>query len=286
MNTLQAHTEMIKKHHPGWFGIIGMALTYFTLYVLNLILPLTSSPIFHYNNFTSRIWSWSEFALTGAAVVVLFKLRTVSMQSILSAVLLASLSAVSIYLRNSGLTDALQEGLIVFVTFLAGSAIFQRVNGQTIAALQNGTANVILSILFGIMVAIPFAVINNLFFYFNSGHVTFRDGFVSALLALSPGISEEIIFRYFVVALCSQWLQNESKQRLGFFAAVLLAVVPHSLNHLPDLFITNPATALFMLAATCLLFGLPMAVLQVKKNLESAIAFHWFIDFARFLFGY
>ena len=32
--------------------------------------------------------------------------------------------------------------------------------------------------------------------------------------------------------------------------------------------------------------GLPMAVLQVKRNLETAIAFHWFIDFARFLFGY
>jgi len=37
---------------------------------------------------------------------------------------------------------------------------------------------------------------------------------------------------------------------------------------------------------TGLLFGLPMAVLQIKKNLESAIAFHWLIDFARFLFGF
>lgn len=182
--------------------------------------------------------------------------------------------------------DVVQEGLVVFATFLAGSAIFQQTNGPTIAAFQNGPATILHSLLFGIAVAIPLAAVNNLFFYFRSGHVTFRDGFISALLALSPGISEEIIFRYFVIALCSQWFQTESKQRLGFLAAVFLAVVPHSLNHLPDLFFINPAMALFMFAATCLLFGLPMAVLQLKRSLETAIAFHWFIDFARFLFGY
>jgi hypothetical protein len=41
-----------------------------------------------------------------------------------------------------------------------------------------------------------------------------------------------------------------------------------------------------MLFVTSLLFGLPMAVLLIKKNLEAAIAFHWLIDFARFLFGF
>lgn len=40
------------------------------------------------------------------------------------------------------------------------------------------------------------------------------------------------------------------------------------------------------LTATSLLFGLPMALLHIKRNLETAIAFHWFIDFARFLFGF
>jgi hypothetical protein len=44
--------------------------------------------------------------------------------------------------------------------------------------------------------------------------------------------------------------------------------------------------ALVLLVATSLLFGLPMAMLQIRRNLESAIAFHWFIDFARFLFGF
>jgi hypothetical protein len=66
----------------------------------------------------------------------------------------------------------------------------------------------------------------------------------------------------------------------------MLAVVPHSLNHLPDLFLENPLMGLAMLLATSLLFGSPMAVLQIKKNLEAGIAFHWLIDFARYLFGF
>lgn len=40
------------------------------------------------------------------------------------------------------------------------------------------------------------------------------------------------------------------------------------------------------MTATSLLFGLPMALLQLRRNLETAIAFHWFIDWIRFLFGY
>ncbi|MBI5034295.1 MAG: CPBP family intramembrane metalloprotease [Chloroflexi bacterium] len=270
----------------GWIGIIGMALIYALLYALNLNVPLASSPIFHYNNYVTRIWSWSEFALTGAALVVLFTQRRVSIRVIVLGFVLAWLSGASIYLRNGGMIDAVQEGLVVFLTFWAGTVLFERTQGQVIAAFQNTPMSVIRSLMFGIVVAIPFAAINNLFFYMNSGTVIFKDGWRAALLALSPGISEEIIFRYFVIALCAWFLQSDSKQRLGLWTAIFLSVVPHSLNHLPDLFLTNPAMAVFMLAATCLLFGLPMAILQVKRNLETAIAFHWFIDFARFLFGY
>jgi membrane protease YdiL (CAAX protease family) len=110
--------------------------------------------------------------------------------------------------------------------------------------------------------------------------------FYSAFEALRPAIYEEIVFRFFVLALCFYLLRSSRSPRLVSLVALVLAVVPHSLNHLPDLFLENPMMGLAMLVATSLLFGLPMAVLQIKKNLESAIAFHWLIDFARFLFGF
>lgn len=276
----------MKTNRLGWTGVIGMIVTYFILYTLNLTIPLASSPLFHYNNYTTRIWSWSEFALAGGAVAVLFTRRQVTVRSVVLAFVLAFLSGASIYWRTRGTIDAAQEGVVVFLTFLAGAALFQQTDGQPVSAFQSSPANILRSLLFGIIAALPLAAINNLFFYLNSGVVVFTDGIRSALLALSPGISEEIIFRYFIIALCGHWLQSDSRQGLGFWVMIFLAVVPHSLNHLPDLFLTNPAMALFLLAATCLLFGLPMALLQVKRNLETAIAFHWFIDFARFLFGY
>lgn len=277
----------MKINRLGWAGVMGVIVTYAILYTLNLTIPLASSPFFHYNNYTTRIWSWSEFALAGAALAVLFtRRRNMTLRSAVLAFVLACLSGVSIYWRTRGTIDAAQEGVVVFLTFLAGTALFQQTDGQPVSAFQSSPANILRSVLFGIIAALPLAAINNLFFYLNSGVVVFTDGIHSALLALSPGISEEIIFRYFIIALCGHWLQSDSRQGLGLWAMIFLAVVPHSLNHLPDLFLTNPAMALFLLTATCLLFGLPMALLQVKRNLETAIAFHWFIDFARFLFGY
>jgi hypothetical protein len=55
---------------------------------------------------------------------------------------------------------------------------------------------------------------------------------------------------------------------------VIFAVTQHSLNHLHRLFRENTAMGIFMLAATSLLFGLPMALLQLGHNLETATDFH------------
>jgi len=35
-----------------------------------------------------------------------------------------------------------------------------------------------------------------------------------------------------------------------------------------------------------IVFGLPMAMLMKKKNLQMAIGMHWFIDFIRFAAGF
>jgi hypothetical protein len=138
----------------------------------------------------------------------------------------------------------------------------------------------------GILFALPLAALNNLYFYLNSGSVQFKPLLASALEALSPAIHEEIIFRFFILALVLYLLRYHLPDRRVTAVAVFLAVIPHSLNHLPELFLQNPLMGLVMLIATSLLFGLPMALLQIKKDLGSAIAFHWFIDFARFWFGF
>lgn len=270
-----------RKKVLGWIGVAAIALAYIVLYAVNLWLPLTNS------NYTSRIWHWSQLALTAAAVVVVaLHLRRVTPRAVVLGLSLAVLSTLSHALHNPSWSWSLQEGLGVWVCFLGGLVLFQEPSARRVAAFTPPFASISRNLAVGAAPAVPLAIINNLYFYVTLGARPFENGLYAAIAALSPAIHEEIVFRYFVLALCFRLLRNSASHRLVMVVALFLAVVPHSLNHLPDLFLQSPGAALFLLLATSLLFGLPMALLQVKRSLESAIAFHWLIDFARFVFGW
>jgi len=155
-----------------------------------------------------------------------------------------------------------------------------------IITFQESPSTITRLILFGIIISIPFASLNLVYFYLNTGLQPFIGGIYAGILACNPAISEEIIFRLFPVILVITLLRHECSERTALVAAVCIGVIPHSLNHLPDLFITNPVAAMSMCILTSLLFGLPLCLLQLYKGLPSACGFHWFVDMTRFLFGY
>ncbi len=265
----------------GWVGIGLMAIGFIVLYLLNFLVPLENS------NYTTRIWDWTELALAaGALVVIVVRWRNIRSVPILVGAGLGLVSGFSYFLDDRSLRGAITECAAVWLTFVAGTILFKTLKAHTVPAFQPPFQNIFRGLMFGVLLAIPLAVINNLFFYFQNGAPKFQNILVSAAEALSPGIHEEAVFRYFVLAACFALLHGSAHPRLAMTAAIAMAVVPHSLLHLPDLFLTNPVMAIGMLVATSLLFGLPMALLQVKRSYETAVAFHWFIDFARFFFGY
>jgi hypothetical protein len=199
---------------------------------------------------------------------------------------LALLSALSHALHDPSVRGSLLEGGAVWLCFLGGVVLLRDGAVLSIPAFQPPATRLVRNIVLGIVVAIPLALINNLYFYATIGTLHMQDGWWSAFEALSPAIHEEIIFRFFVLAVCMELLRNSALPRLRLSAALFLAVVPHSLNHLPDVFLHDPVMGFVLLTATSLLFGLPMALLQITRSLETAIAFHWFIDFTRFLPGF
>jgi hypothetical protein len=269
------------KRSLGWTGVFLVALTYVFLYGMNLWLPLG------WSNYTSRIWDWTQATLTLVALaVVIMKRQNLPVGLLLSGFALGTISAFSHSLHDPDVWGSLKEGFGVLVCFSGGAAIFRNLRQHVVLTFQGSWLQIGRSLLIGMALAIPLAAFNNFYFYMNSGSIQFTNWFYSAIEALSPAIHEEIIFRFFILALVYELLKELPPSRWITVAAVVLAVVPHSLNHLPDLFLQNPVMALVLLAATSLLFGLPMAMLQIRRNLESAIAFHWFIDFARFLFGF
>ena len=124
--------------------------------------------------------------------------------------------------------------------------------------------------------------------YFRStfGIRAFESPAFSAFIALQPGIAEEIIFRFFIMNVLMVVLSKYFSKNTAIILSFIFAIVPHSLIHFSELWIVNPIGAISMLILTCSLFGFPMAYLQYKRDLETAIAFHWCIDFIRFWGGY
>jgi hypothetical protein len=271
------------KRVSGWSVIGGMTLVFAALYLLNFITPLTGE------NLTKRIWNWSETALFLTGLVVLaFHWRSVDVQTVLIGAALGVLSGISSAIREySNPLSAVIEAALVWVIFMAGRSLFAKMGDKSqVSTFRPPPTAIFRWIGLGILYAIPLAVVNNLYFYFQKGAATFGNVLFSAVQAIKPGISEEVIFRYFVLALALSALKEEPRQKFALAVAVALSVVPHSLMHLPELFLVDPWMGVLMLIATSLLFGLPMAWLQIKHSFESAVAFHWFIDFVRFLFGY
>ena len=264
----------------GWIGTVSILIVYAALYTVNYLLPLEST------NLTSRIWNWSQTALSlTAIVVILLRWKQLTFRPVAIGLTLGLVSAVSHWQHDPYIFWCAQEGLGVLFCFAAGVLLFKD-RAVKVSAFDAPLSTQLKNAGLGILFAMPLTVLNNLYFYLNSGTVQFKSMLISALEALSPAIHEEIIFRFFILALVLYLLRYYLPDRRIMAVAVFLAVVPHSLNHLPELFLQNPVMGLVMLTVTCLLFGLPMALLQIKKDLGSAITFHWFIDFARFFFGF
>jgi hypothetical protein len=138
----------------------------------------------------------------------------------------------------------------------------------------------------GVLLGIPFAVLNVLLFVFVNGQeIAAEDILTEAIMALKPAIMEEMAFRLLFMGLAIVILTKVLPRKIAIVSAVFMAIVFHSAAHVPDLLTTNPAMALVMVLVTSILFGLPMAVLAYRRDIETAIGFHWVIDAVRFALG-
>lgn len=93
--------------------------------------------------------------------------------------------------------------------------------------------------------------------------------FSEAKSALSPGISEKIIFHFFLLAFVVDMFKGDiPKKKFALSLTYLLTVVPHSLIHLPDVILSNPPMALFQLVFTSVLFGF-MGMAREKQKFAN-----------------
>jgi hypothetical protein len=138
----------------------------------------------------------------------------------------------------------------------------------------------------GVLLGIPFAILNVLLFVFVNGkEIVPEDVLTMAIMALKPAIMEEMAFRLLFMGLALVVLLKVLPPKIAITSAIFMAIVFHSAAHVPDLVTTNPVMAVATVVVTSLLFGLPMALLAYRKDIETAIGFHWVIDAVRFSLG-
>lgn len=102
-----------------------------------------------------------------------------------------------------------------------------------------------------------------------------------ALYALQPALLEEAWARLFLLPLLYLVFRSASGATTGraLLFAVLLSVAAHGLAHAPQS-IATVTNALF----SALVYGVPLALLFLRRGLESAIGYHFFIDAVRFAY--
>lgn len=107
---------------------------------------------------------------------------------------------------------------------------------------------------------------------------------IHLITALIAGLSEEIAFRLFMFAICVYLLKGNPKSKTEFFLCYIIMIIPHVLLHFPDMIATTGISSIIgSVIILSLLFGLPFALLQRKRDLFSAITAHTLVDLIGFI---
>ncbi len=179
--------------------------------------------------------------------------------------------------QSSGLVIPIGAALM----FLAGVLLLEHTQLTHIRLFDRDYLGAGKSFLWGCVLAVPPALLNLVTTQLTPPTEFDRlfDRWWEPFYALQPGILEEIWARLLLVTLLYALLRPTSggQPRNAVLGAMLIAAFIHGAAHFPGS-ITNPLEGIFM----ALMYGIPLVLLYVKRDLEHAIAYHFFIDFIRF----
>ncbi len=222
--------------------------------------------------------------LEGRDTVIALAMGLIVGVGMLFATLFSPYPFLGIVRSNAG--QALVRGGFTAIATLGGLAIMRQGGPVQFLAARGKWSNAGQSILVGLAIGLPFAVLNAFALSFTQGEAIAWQNPIAALLdALQPAVVEEIIYRFALWGLL-WWLLRNSLPKQANWLTGILAMLIHNYTHFDDLILQSPVLALGMGAIMAVFWGLPPLILAGRRGLESAIAFHWIQDVARFLTGF
>jgi hypothetical protein len=189
-------------------------------------------------------------------------------------------------ITHSNLEQALVRGCCSALAVLGGIVVMRQGGPVQFRAANGEWRTFGVSLLWGLGTGAPLAMLNVYALQLTQGQgINWQDPFAALLDAFQPGIVEEVIYRFAFLGLLWLALRNSLPDWAALFSG-LLALLVHSFVHFGDQFQQTPLVALGMGLVMAIVWGIPLTVLALRRDIDSAIAFHWIQDAGRFLAGF
>ncbi len=194
-------------------------------------------------------------------------------------------AAVALVLLEGGLRGSIVGGLVLGALIapqaMAGVVLLEASRLARVWSLEGRFGAAFRAFALGCLLAVPPALMNAAGMtaeLASAAEASFRSGWM-AFYALQPALLEEIWARLFLLPLLYVAFRPATCSAAGraLSFALLISVAVHGLAHAPQS-IASVSNALF----TALVYGVPLALLFLRRGLESAVGYHFFVDFVRF----
>ncbi len=262
------------KMHIAW----RLFAAFLLVFVLNMGISLSLSA-------TQRMWIVLEAGSLFLSIVLLTHYKLPSKRDIvlsLGLALAACLGHVLVYRR---LLSAGWSFVTTLAAALAMLSTFAKYPKCRMAMLRaQAPASVVVSVAIGIAAGGLLGGINCLL----NGGITgqrFQPSLAGLIVALNPAVLEEIALRALFFAFCVHLVQGCIDTRGQQFTCWFMMIVPHVLIHTPDAFVQGGVVGgIVSTLIYIVVFGLPFAALQRKRDVTSAMIAHGVVDMIRFGF--
>jgi hypothetical protein len=182
--------------------------------------------------------------------------------------------------------QAVARGSYVFLAALGGLVIMRMGGPVLFRAARGEWRKSGVSIALGLAIGLPLAVLNVFALQMSQGKaIAWQNPLAAFGDALQPGIVEEVVYRFALLGLFWLVLRKSLPTQAPWLAGVLVLLV-HNYSHFDELFLQAPLAALGMGLVMAVIWGLPLTILALRRDLDSAMAFHWLQDVTRFLSGF
>lgn len=225
--------------------------------------------------------SWSvpllyTLILLVSAYLFLKYRKNLERKDYLVALIFSALVGLAAYFTNS---FYYYVAVICFFSYLGGTATSKEYGGEVVLFSGKPLKTFIVTLVLSIVLS----AVNVWMAAQSVGGANLKFSKDALFFALTPGISEELLMRFIPYVLCIVALKSNPQSKRESFVTYLTMILPHVLIHFSfgSDHVLNIILSSIILSA---LFGFPMAYLQRKFSLTSAIVLHFIVDLVRFLF--